>query len=269
MLVRRRDTEPADLTWLGSSTVADISPDGATLLFLDGGSGEKSYGTWWRPLSGGDAVRLGSGIPGAFAPDGKSVVGTTSPLSGAPQIVRIPVGPGAPSVLTSSTASHSFPSFSGPGTILFVRSEAGKSEIWKMAADGSSPISLGAAGCDLPAAHPSGRTFLARCGETKGGLFLFPMEKGAGRKLLELPGGDEIIALRFDRTGEKAFLATRALRLLTLDVETGVVRANQAIDLGGPAGPNSLRTAARNDDASLQVFSFDQITSGLYLADGL
>src|SRR5262245_39264563 len=53
MAVRRRHEPPRDLTWLGVSLTADVSPDGKTVLFWDGGASEKSSGIWLRPIDGG------------------------------------------------------------------------------------------------------------------------------------------------------------------------------------------------------------------------
>ncbi|HEY7862200.1 MAG TPA: protein kinase, partial [Thermoanaerobaculia bacterium] len=269
MVLRRSDGPTSDLTWLGHSTAAQISPDGESVLFEDGGASEKSHGAWVRPLSGGDAVRLGGGSPGAFSPDGRSIVATTSPRTGPPQIVLIPVGAGAARVLTSSGATHSSPSFAGEDEILFVRSDAGTSEVWRMAKDGSSPSSLGARGCDLPQADPSGRSFLARCGEGKIALHVFPLGKGEGRALHARPDGAEIIAARWDASGRRIFAVTQNLRFVTIDAASGAVLAEEPIDLGEPSGADSLRTAAIGPDASRRVYSFDRYSSGLYLADGL
>ena len=80
-------------------------------------------------------MRVGTGTPGAFSPDGRWVIAMTRQLSGPPQLLLIPVGPGATRQLTSDNAAYTEPSFAGPETILFGRSQAGTSEIWSMALD--------------------------------------------------------------------------------------------------------------------------------------
>ncbi|HEY4229111.1 MAG TPA: protein kinase, partial [Thermoanaerobaculia bacterium] len=212
MVLRRRGLPSRDLTWLGSSLVADVSTDGKSLLFLDGGATEKTYGSWIRPLAGGDAVRLAAAAPGSFSPDGQWIVAMTPQLSGPPQLMTIPVGPGAAHQITSDSASHSGPSFAGPNTILFERALGGASEIWRMARDGTGTRSLGASGCDTPSASPSGASFLCRCGEAKGELHVFPMEKGPGRKLFEVPNGEMLIYARWSRSGNEIFAVTSELR---------------------------------------------------------
>jgi serine/threonine protein kinase/Tol biopolymer transport system component len=269
MFLRLSGGVTRDLTWLGSSAITDISPDGKSLLFGDGGAGERSLGTWTRPIDGGDAVRLGAATPGKFSPDGRSIVALTPQLSGPQQILLVPVGPGATRQLTFSQASHSMPSFAGPDTILFVRSHAGQSEVWRMATDGTDARSLGADGCDMPSASPSGRAFLCRGGETKNALYLFPMDRGEGRKLVEIPDGRTISYARWSGSGAEIFAVTSDLRFLTIDGSTGGVLAQEALALGKDVGSDSLLSAAFNPDATIQAYSFERSSSGLYLADGL
>jgi hypothetical protein len=269
LFVRRSGGPSKDLTWLGFSVITDISPDGKSFLFVDGGTSEKSFGTWMRPLDGGDAVRLGAATSGQFSPDGRSIIALTPQASGPQQLVLFPVGPGATRQLTFSQASHSSPSFAGSDTILFVRSQAGKSEVWRMATDGARSRSLGADGCDLPSASPSGQSFLCRGGDTRGALYLFPMEKGAGRKLYELSTGKTLNYARWSGSGSEIFAVTNDLRLLTIDASTGRILAMEAVDLGEGIGSDSLRAVAFSADASIQAYSFERSSSGLYLADGL
>jgi serine/threonine protein kinase/Tol biopolymer transport system component len=269
LFVRRNGGPPRDLTWLGSSGVADISPDGKVLLFSDGGASEKSLGTWTRPLDGGDAVRLGAATPGKFSPDGRSIIGLTAQVFGPQQLVLIPVGPGVARQLTFSRANHSMPSFAVDDTILFVRSDGGKSEVWRMSMTGAGARSLGAEGCDMPSANPSLFSFLCRGSETKGALYFFPMEKGPGRKLYELPDGRTINYARWSSSGNEIFLVTRDLRFLTIDASDGSVLKGESVDLGEGVGSDSLRAAAFNGDASIQAYSFERFSSGLYLAGGL
>ena len=63
----------SDLSWLGTSTVVDLTPDGKQVLF-----GEYpphgTAGAFLRPLDGGPAIRLGDALPYAISPDGAFVI---------------------------------------------------------------------------------------------------------------------------------------------------------------------------------------------------
>jgi serine/threonine protein kinase len=269
LTVRRGAEESHDLSWLGWTLIRDISPDGKTALFYDGGPSEKTSGVWIRPLEGGDATRLGEGFPGKFSPDGRSVVAVTRPISGAPELVLIPVGAGGIRRLPTPGGSVSTPSFASPSTLLFVRSEKGASEVWTMETDGSGARSLGASDCDMPVASPSGSSFLCVKGEGRRSLFLYPIQGGPGRKLYELPNGADFVYARWNGTGNRIFGVTRNRRLLTLDSSTGALLREEAIPLAGTTGQERLIAAALDAKAETRAYSIMRSSADLYLASGI
>jgi hypothetical protein len=266
----RRGREPArDLTWLGMSVVADVSPDGRTVLFWDGGASERASGSWLRPVDGGDAVRLGEGDPKRFSPDGRSVVAVTRPPSGATRFLLIPVGAGASRALRPPDADSGSPSFAGTDSLLFVRRVAGRKEVWSMPTDGTGTgRTLGASGCDLPLASPSGSHFLAVCGTDASALEIHSMTKPEGRRLFELPAGDEFVYARWNGSGDRVLAVTTLRRFLTLDASRGTVLAEEELPpLERTDG--DLVTAALSADGSVQAYSADRISSRLYIAEGI
>lgn len=269
LTVRRAGDIPRDLSWLDWTFVRDISPDGRTVLFYDGGSNEKTSGAWVRPLEGGDAVRLGEGDPGKFSPDGRWIIASTPETAGLPQLILIPVEAGRARMLPGPGGSISAPSFVGPNTILFVRSEKGTREVWRMQTDGRGARSLGAAGCDLPMGSPSGSAFVCVAGETKRTLYVYPMDSRPGRKLYELPEGGEFIYARWNVPGDRVFAVTRDRSLLTLDSSTGALLGEETLPLVGATGQDRLVAAALDAEATIQAYSVWRLSSGLYLASGL
>jgi Tol biopolymer transport system component len=272
LTVRRGAEDPHDLSWLGWTLICDISPDGKTALFYDSGPTEKTSGVWIRPIEGGDATRLGEGYPGKFSPDGRWVVAVTRPLSGAPQLILIPVEAGGVRRLPTSAGNVSAPSFAGPSTLLFVRSEKGVSEVWTMETDGSGARSLGAAGCDMPIASPSGSSFLCvkgEKGERRRSLFLYSIKSGPGRKLYELPNDGDFVYARWSATGDRIFGVTKNRRLLTLDSSTGTLLREEAISLAGTTGQARLIAAALDAEAATRAYSILRTSSDLYLASGI
>ena len=269
LTVRRGAEDPRDLSWLGWTVIRDISPDGKTALFYDGGPSEKTSGVWIRPLDGGDATRLGEGYPGKFSPDGRWVVAVTRPLSGAPQLLLVPVEAGGIRRLPSPGGDLSSPSFAGPGTLLFVRTERGASEVWTMETDGSRARSAGATGCDMPIASPSGSSFLCLKGEPRRSLFLYPIQGGPGRKLYELPNGRDFVYARWSGRGDRIFGVTRDRQLLTLDSSTGTVLREEAIAIAGTTGQERLIAAALDQEGEARAYSTIRTTADLYLATGI
>ena len=269
LTVRSATQDPHDFSWLGWTLVTDISPDGKLALFYDGGPTEKTMGVWVRPLDGGDATRLGDGYPGKFSPDGRWVIGLTRPLSGPPQLVLIPVEAGGTRRLSTPGADVSAPSFVGPSTLLFVRSEKGVSEVWRMETDGSGARSLGAQGCGAPTASPSATSFVCVEGGRRERLVLHLMDKGPGRRLYELPNGGEFIYARWNGRGDRIFAVTRDRRLLTLDSSTGALVREETIPVAGTPGQDRLIAAALDAGAEIQAYSIIRSSSDLYLASGI
>jgi Tol biopolymer transport system component len=268
LTVRRGGALPNDLSWLGWTLVSDVSPDGKSVLFYDGSATDRTAGLWIRPLDGGDAVRLGAGYLGKFSPDGQSVIAVTETLSTPPQLVLIPVEAGRTRQLTNSKATFSAPSFADAKTLLFVRSEGGRSQVWSMATDGSGAQSLGASGCDQPIGSPSRNSFVCVGGD-RTSLFIHSLDKRPGRKLYELPKGGLFLSARWNDTGDRIFAVTRDRELLTLDSSTGSLVARETLPLSGAADQDVLLTVALNGDATVQAYSFVHTSSSLYLATGL
>ena len=266
MLIRRPTGAAKVLTWLGSSMISDISPDGKNLLFTDAGATEKAQGIWMRSPDGGEAVRLGSGGFPRFSPDGRSMIALTPLLSGPQQLVLLSAETGATRQLTTSDATVSTPTFAGSKTLLFVRSHGGTSEVWRMDTDGSNERSLGADGCILPIADPAAVSFVCRGGNEPGALYIFPMERGPGRKLVDLGPNGALIYMRWNTRGDEIYAVTEDRLLLSIDPSSGVVDSRKSLDLGEEYVNDTLLAVALDGDASLQAYSLDRFSSGLYVA---
>jgi hypothetical protein len=268
LLMRIGADRPKDYTWLGSTMVFDISPDEKSVLFLDGGSTDQSLGTWVRPLDGGDAVRIADGDPGKFSPDGKWVVTTSRLVSGPPQLTLVPAAGGPLRQITHEDVAHSHATFANPETLLFVRTQGDRTEVWRMKTDGSQARSLGADNCVWPTADPAGRRFIC-LGDARSTLVLSPMEGGASRKLYELPAGGAFVYARWNGSGTRILAFTEDRRFLTLDSESGSLVRAEVLPLSEGLTTGSLLTAAMNSDATIQAYSIGHYSSRLYLSRGL
>jgi predicted Ser/Thr protein kinase len=269
LTVRRNGGAVEDHSWFTWTVVTDLSEDRRSLLFYDRGASEASFGTWVRPLAGGDAVRVAEGVPSRFSPDGRSIVTVVRDAGRPPQLALVPVGAGTRRPLTDSKATHQSPAFAGPQTVIFVRSAEGASEVWRMETDGTGATSLGATGCDLPAAEPTGGRFVCIHGAEGRELRVFPMVKGEGRKLYELPSGARFKYARWDSAGRRIFAVTATRRALTLDAASGVVLAEETLPLAGAGLYDTLIGAAFSDDAKIQAYSVAARSSTLYQLTGL
>jgi len=268
LAVRRGREPPRDLTWLGLSLAADVSPDGKTVLFWDGGGSERSSGVWLRPVEGGEAVRLGDGEPKRFSADGNSVVAVTRPAAGATRFLLIPVGAGTSRSVTPPDADSTSPSFAGPDTLLFVRRVGGRSQVWTIRTDGTGARSLGAYDCDYPMASPAGDSFLAICGEGGNALEIHSMLKADKRTLFELPRDDTFLYARWDVRGGRVFGVTLNRQLVTIDSSKGTLLSDERVPfLLGKGEDVDLIAGALSEDASVQAYSARRTSSRLYVGD--
>jgi hypothetical protein len=267
-LAVRQDREaPRDLTWLGMSLAADVSPDGSTVLFWDGGGSEKSSGAWIRPLDGTDAVRLGEGEPQRFSARGDSLVAVNRTSEGGARFDVVPVGAGTMRSVRPPDGDADSPSFSAADSLLFTRHLMGRNHIWTMQVDGTGARALGLSDCTKPVASPGADMFLAICGDAGAAIETRSMRGPERRRIFELPRGDVFVYVRWNVLGDRIFAVTRARRLLTLDTSGRLVSEDRLPALDKGDGP--LESAGLNENGRIQAYSAKRNSSRLYLAEGL
>ena len=262
---------PRDFSWLGSTTVADISPDDTSILFLDGSAAAGTLGAWVRPLDGGEAIRIADGDPGKFSPDGRRIVATSRIPSGPPQLMLVPSGGGKTRMLTSSSSqSYSDPSFAGSDALLFIRSEGNRREVGRMKIDGTQEEGLGMSGCVFPAADPAATRILCIGEPDSNTLALHPLTRGSTARILyALPASENFVYARWSALGDKIFAVSDGPRFLTLDSATGALLDEQKVPLREGIAGESLIGAACSPDGAVQAYSISYNSSRLYLGRGM
>ncbi len=269
LLVRRRGEPLRNLSWLGWSSVRDISPDGRTILFSESGTG--AVGSFVRPSDGsGTAVPLGGFDAQRFSPDGTSVVGLAGRGRADQQVVVAPVGPGAPQALTEGPATYDDAIWAGPGRVLARRSGAGKGARFVLLdVAGRSETDLGPAPCRIPAATRAGTRLACIASPDWRRILVRDLVPAApSRVLFALPeGGDVLARVAWSDDGARLFAVTTGFRLLTLDASTGGVVSDETLAL--PPGDNRYIGAALWGDASLAVYTSARESSALFVGEGL
>ncbi len=261
--------QPRDMSWLDYTRVTDISPDRKAILFFDRGPTPKTWGSWIRPIDGGEAVRLGAWEPGRFSPDARRIVGTSQDATGNGQLVLFPVGAGDSQPLPTPGLDAEEPSFAGPDGILFVGTREGKQQVWTIRTDGSQLRSLGAPDCALPQPSPSLQFFVCEGGPGFATLFVFPMDGGPGRKLFEHPAGKRLWYARFDSTGDRVFAVASDRKLVTLDATSGRVLREETLPVPKSLGYAELIDASLDAEGSIVVYSLNVYSSQMYSVSGL
>jgi Tol biopolymer transport system component len=263
------DTIDRDLTWLDRPQAADLSRDGATIVFSEigegGGAGSSVY---VRGVDGSPAVRLGEGRAIALSPDGRSVLAT---VAGAPKLAILPTGAGQPRNLGWSGFERVESGAWLPNgrEIVFGGKESGKDwRIYRVAVDGGTPTPVTEEGVRIAyfTSGPislDGKWIVAMRGV--GNFLRFPVDGGEARPVVGLVGRERPI-----RWGPDGSLYVRAglegTEISRLDPETGgrAPVARLAVDPGAPA----LRVVMTPDG---RAYAYDALRnhSLLYAVEGL
>lgn len=269
-------TTPRELSWFDYSTVADLSPDGKTLLFYEWGEGVGAKSTIFiRNTDGADAVRLGDGRPLALSRDGQWALAVQDEAPGdlivlptrTGDIRRLPRGPIA-EYLDWATWSPD-----GRRIYFAGRDTADIRRTYVQDVDGGGPRPVTPDGFVGLLLSPDGRTLatIDRYGE----YYLYPVAGTSEPR--PIPGYvDGDVLLQWSADGRSLFIreaGNLVLRIHRLDVETGDRRfwkelvppdPTVLIDIG--SDPGQVRLTA---DGKSYAFTYWTFEGELYLAQGL
>jgi Tol biopolymer transport system component len=264
-----------DLSWFDYSTVADLSPDGRTLLFYEWGEGVAAKSTIFiRRTDGSDAVQLGEGRPLALSPDGRWVAAVQDQSR---QLVLLPAGTGDVKRMPRGSILEylDWAAWSPDGRRVFFagREAADVGRTYVQDVDGGPPRPVTPEGFVGILRSPDGRTIAAvdRYGE----YYLCAIDQSDEPRPLDgYRDGD--VPLQWSGDGRFLFIreaGNLTLRLHTLDLSTGrrqfwkeLVPPDPAalIDIG--SDPGQVRLTPDGKSYAYTYWTFD---GELYLADGL
>jgi eukaryotic-like serine/threonine-protein kinase len=199
-LLYQRDasSHAADLYWHDYSQIADISRDGKTLLFSEGGDSDRTgedYVSYIRHSDGSPAIRLGRGFPLSLSPDGKWAVVLGS-VEAPSQLVVLPTGAGEARQMSHDAIHHQGAAWTPDGNrIVFVGNEPGHGmRYYTQAVDGGPPKPITPENVafnvsDPVTISPDGK--LVAVNSADGKVLLQPLEGGAPRSIPKLEDGAE------------------------------------------------------------------------------
>jgi Tol biopolymer transport system component len=262
----------ADLSWLDWSLLADISPDGRSILFSETGEGGgKGYSVYVRGTDGSPAVRLGEGNAQRFSPDGKSVLALVGP-PGNPDLVIYPIGAGEAKKISVPGLTVRGAMWMPDGKrIVAVAREAGHpGRIWLFGPDGGKPRAITPEGYRGNVISPDG-TRMAGAGP-EDGMYVNSMD-GSGQPV-RIPGlsaaRDGLVAW-----GENGKLYVRRgsgtrlpMRVETIDSATGKVESVRELMPADVTGINALQAFRMGPNGSY-AYSYYRQLSSLFLVEGV
>jgi Tol biopolymer transport system component len=142
------DPAERELSWLDGSTVADLSPDGRTVLLNEVG---QAAGAWpviyLRSTDGSPAVKLGDGFAWSLSPNGKWVLAWIPPAGEKPaSLSLLPTGPGQTAPLPQGNVTdYQWGAFlpDGNSIVFSARDKGGRFRVYTQAVPSGQPKAIG------------------------------------------------------------------------------------------------------------------------------
>ena len=270
------DTIERDFSGFDFSIAIDISPDGKTLLFEEGGGGEEgTFVMYLKRLDGSPAVRLGTGSAQALSPDGKWV------LAGAAkdpkQLFLVPVGAGDKRALTNDSLNHTAAAWFPDGKrVLFEGNEPGHSlRLFVQRTGGAGPIPLTPEGTSF-LGHQSGQHMISSDGKSilayapDGSATIYDAEGGSPHSPKGFGSDDHFI--RWASEKDVIYVSTvgpnHLHKIYRLNVNTGKRILWKEIPVADPAG-FSFYSLLLTPDGKSYFYTYSRELSTLFLVDGL
>jgi DNA-binding winged helix-turn-helix (wHTH) protein len=263
--VGRAGEAEKDLSWLDLSTLADLSPDGGSIVFGESGEGGgPDYEIYLRKTDGSTPIRLGHGQAMALSPDGKWVISV--PIKKPDQLDLLPTGPGEGRTLKDSHIEQYFlASWFPDGQSLLVNGFShGKGRAYIQPLVGPArPVTPEGTFALMGGVSPDGKTFLAYVEK----LLIFPVGGGEPRTP---PGkGGTLIGWKDPGTiyvsGEKAPSA----RVEELNLASGHREFVRELVPPDMAGVLALTRIRMTPDGKTWAYSYARVLADLYIVDNL
>ncbi|HME34688.1 MAG TPA: protein kinase [Candidatus Sulfotelmatobacter sp.] len=262
------ETRERSLSWFDWSLLADMSPDGKTIIFSETGEAAAgNYSMFLRKTDGSAAVRLGEGGFGALSPDGLWVVASV----GSPaKLVLLPTGVGEPRQLTDDKVDHfNLAWMPDSKSVIYSAAEPGHApRSYMLDIQGGAPRALTPENSAGSLISPDGKFLLAMDGNRQ--RWLYPTAGGDPQKV-EVAFNPNERAMGFSADGKSLLLRTVTIpvQITRVDLATGKREPWKQIVPADPAGVQSIPVIKFSADGKSYAYSVGRILSDLYVVDGL
>jgi eukaryotic-like serine/threonine-protein kinase len=261
-----------DLSWHDFTQGRDISDDGKLVSFDETGEAGGETGVIYvRGTDGSPAVRLSEGRAATLSPDGKWVLALTR---GTPHtIVDLPTGAGqARSIPTGDVVPHYVYFFPDGRHILIMGnvSNGHGLRLWVTDVDGTAPKPISPEGVLIRhrgSISPDGTRVAAR--DPEGKITIYPVGQGDPVQVQNTEPGEESVYWTPDGKSLLVGNSNIPSNVFFIDLATGQRRPFKSFTLADPTGLFSLSPPNFSHDLKSYVYSYNRITSDLYIVEGL
>jgi Tol biopolymer transport system component len=264
------EAKERDLSWLDWSTPGDLSADGRTALFSEGGEGGgPKYAVYLRKTDGSPAIRLSDGIGTALSPDGKWAL--ARPNSTPAPLVLLPTGVGEAKPLTHDSINHLWARWLPDGkNVVFLGNESGHGfRLYLESPEEGKPRPISPEGVNPPVVMSPKGDVIASVGPDHK-IYLYPI---AGGEPVPVPGTEpDETPTSFSADGRSLYLfrfGAIPARVFELELSTGKRKLWKELVPADAAGIDTIRGITITPDARAYVYGYIRTLSDLYVVEGL
>ena len=265
------DAGEHDLSWLDSSRLWEISPDGRNLLFAEMTYGHgRNTAIYLRKTDGSPPVRLGEGGHPSLSPDGKHILSVRYEGKQS-DLVVLPVGAGEPRVLSADGLQYDYGEWFPDGKrMLVVARKAGKPfRAYVQSLEGGSPLPITPEGLRATQVSPDGQVAVVLDGDK---LKLQPVDGSPARVVANADVRPDDTVIRWTANGKGIYLRRneneKTADILLLEIATGKTTLVRKLHPADPTG-TSIFSVSITPDGRSYGYSFQRQQTTLYLVDGL
>jgi len=266
------ETKERDLSWHDWTIPRDISDDGKLVSFDETGEAGGETGVIYvRGTDGSPAVRLGEGRAPTLSPDGKWVLALSRTTRRG--LVELPTGAGeSRPISTGNVQVHQAFFFPDERHILALGNVADGHglRLWVGDVDGTAPRPISPEGIILryrSCISPDGKRVAAR--DPEGGITIYPVSGGDPVRVPDVRPLEDPVQWTPD--GKSLLVGTSEIpsNVFLIDLATGQRRPFKSFSLADPTGLFDLAPPSFSRDLKSYAYSYNRITSDLYIVDGL
>jgi len=266
------EAKERDLSWHDWSVPRDISDDGRLVSFDETGeAGGETGGLYVRRTDGSSAVRLGDGRSPSLSPDGKWALALNS--SARRGLIELPTGAGESRAISTGEV-HVHQAFFLPDGrhILELGSIPGGHglRLWLQGVEEGAPRPVTPEGVSIAyrsCISPDGKQVAAE--DPQGKITIYPFASGSALIVPNTQPGD--VPVQWTPDGKSLLVGRREVpsRIFTIDLASGQRKLLRSFSPADPTGLFSNAPPQFSRDLKGYVYTYERITSDLYVVDGL
>jgi hypothetical protein len=265
------DGSERDLSWLDFSLLDDVSTDGRTLVFHEGGDGGGAkFGSYLRSLDGAAPVKLTEGMCLGISPQGEQVV--CAFVEQPNPLVLVPTRAGTKHALPGDQLTHLNAKWLADGQrLVFTATEPGHGvRLYVQPIDGRAarPISPeGVYAFNHPRPSPNGKWVATNMGSDK--IFVYPVDGGDAFEVRGVKAGETVSGWTQD--GRSVYVSTSdsPAVISRVNVTSGKREFWKALAPPDPSGVSLIAPIFVRPDGKAYTFGTERRLCDLFVVSGL